>query len=108
MLLDLGNVLVNLYKFWKQDAETQAWVKLLLSTGFSAFIALTGATGSALVAKQPAPIAVGMGLIACAVSVLSVLLRAPQGRSLMLSVPQGVVKQYQAPEGQTIIEPTKK
>lgn len=103
MLLDLGDILVNLYKVWKQDRELQAWIKLGLSTFYSGFLGFTGAWGSALVAHVNPWVAFGAGLLGCSTSVLSCLLVSPQARSLILSVPQDVVKQYQAPEGQTII-----
>lgn len=96
MLFDLGNVLVNLYEDWKKDRELQAWIKLGLSSFYSAYLGLTGAWGAALVAHQSPWVAFGMGLMGSAVSTLTVLLNSPQARSLILSSPQSIVTQYQA------------
>lgn len=96
MLFDLGNVLVNLYEAWKQDRELQAWIKLGLSSFYSAYLGLTGAWGAALVVHQSPWAAFGMGLMGSAVSTLTVLLNSPQARSLILSSPQSIVTQYQA------------
>jgi hypothetical protein len=104
---DIGNLLVNLWKVWKEDREFQNWVKLGLSCGFSGFIALTGTWGGALVAHSQPWVAFGLGLCACAVAVFTVLVRMPQGKSLLIAVPSEVAKQYAA-AGQTIEEPVKK
>lgn len=104
--LDFGAVLVNLWKFWKQDQELQAWIKLGLSTFYSGFIAFTGVCGAGLSAGGRWSVSIGSGLLACSVAVLAVLLRSPQARSLMLSVPQSVIEKYQDAQGQTTIEPT--
>lgn len=107
MIFDVGNVLVNVWKVWKEDREFQAWVKMVMSTVYSGFIAFTGTTGIALVAKTSPWVAVGSGLIACAVSVFSVMLRYPQAKSLMISVPGEVEKQYEV-ANQSVSEPESK
>lgn len=103
MIFDLGNLLVNLWKTWREDREWQAWLKLILSTIYSGVLGLMGAWGAALIAHAMPWVAFGSGLLGCAASILSCLLSSPQARSLVLSVPQGVVKQYQA-EGETVIK----
>ena len=95
MLLDLGNTLVNLWMAWRKDKEFQEWVKLVLSTAYSAFLGLFGSWGTALIAGSKPWIAFGYGLCGATVSVLTVLLRSPQARGLLISAPQSVVKQYQ-------------
>lgn len=106
--LDLGDVLVNLWKAWKQDRELQAWIRLLLSTAYSGFIALAGVWGGALAAGKPMVPSFGLGLLASSVAVLGVLLRDPRARSLLLSVPAPVIKEFQETQGQTFIGPEKK
>jgi hypothetical protein len=95
LIFDLPGAAVSLYKVIRQDRELADWVRLILSSVFSGFIALTGAWGIALVAHTQPWSAFGTGLIACAVSVMTVVLRMKQGRSLMISVPGEVEKQYE-------------
>jgi hypothetical protein len=107
LIFDLPGAAVSLYKVIRQDRELADWVRLVLSTIFSGFIALTGTWGIGLVAHQLPWIAFGEGLIACAASVMAVLLRMKQGRSLMISVPSDVEKQYEA-LNQSVTEPESK
>ena len=107
MIFDLGNLLVNLWKTWKEDREFQAWVKLVLSTIYSGFLGLTGAWGTALVSGSRSWVAFGYGLLGCGSSVLMVLLKSKQAHGLLISAPQTVVKQYQA-NSETVMEPGKK
>lgn len=107
MIFDLGNLLVNLWKAWKEDRELQDWIRLFLSCGFSGFLGLTGTWGALLMAHEPAWYAFGGGLCACAVSVLTVLLRMKQGRALMVAAPTSVVQTYQK-TNETVIEPEAK
>lgn len=103
MIFDVANALVNLWGTWKKDRELQAWMRLFISTFYSGFISLCGTMGLALIAKTGFMVSLGIGMVSCSVSVLSVMLRLPQGRSLMLSINQEVVKEYQKPEGETVI-----
>jgi len=105
--LDLGSAAVLLYKTVRQDRELADWVRLILSSVFSGFIALTGTWGIGLVAHQLPWVAFGEGLIACAVSVFSVVLRMKQGRTLLISIPSDVEKQYEI-ENQSVSEPEAK
>lgn len=107
-LIDLPGAAVKLYQTIRQDHEIQDWLRLLLSCIFSGFLGLTGAWGTMLIGGKTAWVAFGYGLCGCAVSVLTVLLRMKQGRQLMISTPQEVVKEYQASTGETVIEPEKK
>ena len=107
LIFDLPGAAVQLYKVIRQDRELADWVRLVLSSVFSGFIALTGTWGIGLVAHQLPWVAFGEGLIACAVSVLSVVLRMKQGRSLMISVPGEVEKQYEI-ANQSVSEPVNK
>jgi hypothetical protein len=104
--LDLGAALVNLWKAWKEDREFQAWIKLVMSTVYSAVIAFLGTDGLCLVAGMHWLLALGSAMVATAVSIAGVLLRAPQGRSLILSIPMPVTKAIQDAEnsGQVTIE----
>lgn len=96
--LNIGMALVNLWKEWKVDKEWQAWLKLVLSTGYSAVIAFLGTDGIMLMAGVHWLTALGTAMLATAVSIVGVLLRQPQGRSLMLSLPANVVAEYQKAE----------
>ena len=107
LVFDLPGAAVSLYKVIRQDRELADWVRLILSSVFSAFIAFTGTWGTGLIAHQQPWIAFGEGLCACAVAVFTVLVRMPQGRTLMVAVPSEVAQKYEA-EGQTIEEPDKK
>jgi hypothetical protein len=106
-ILDLPGAAVKLYQVIRADRELQDWLRLIFSCGFSGFIALTGTWGGALVAHSQPWVAFGLGLCACAVAVFTVLLRMPQGRSLMIAVPSSVAQQ-QIEAGQTIEEPVAK
>ena len=107
LIFDLPGAAVSLYRVIRTDRELADWVRLVLSCVFSGFIALTGSWGIALVAHVTPWVAFGTGLIACAVSVFSVLLRMKQGRTLMISVPGDVEKQYED-VNQSVTEPEKK
>lgn len=104
LVFDLPGAAVALYKAIRQDRELQDWLRLVLSCGFSGFIALTGTWGALLLAHDPAWYSFGGGLGACAVAVFTVLLRMKQGRSLMVVAPTATVKQYEA-DNQTVVEP---
>lgn len=107
MLLDLGNTLVNLWSAWHKDREFQAWVKLVLSTIYSGFLGMFGSWGAALISGKAAWVAFGYGLCGSTVGVLTVLLRSPQSRGLIISSPTEVVKQYQD-ASQVVMQPDKK
>jgi len=96
--LNLGMALVNLWKEWKVDREWQAWLKLIVSTVYSAVIAFLGTEGIMLMAGVAWGKALGTAMLATAVSIVGVTLRVPQGRSLMLSLPPDVVAEYQKAE----------
>lgn len=102
MIFDLGNLLVNLWKTWKQDREWQAWLRLILSITFSGIIALTGVTGEQLAAGTVWLVSLGYGLVAASISMTTVLLTSPQGRSLVTSLPQSVIRDYQEKDQTTI------
>jgi hypothetical protein len=111
LVFDLPGALVQLYGVIKKDQQLAAflgritdWVKLILSCVFSGLIALLGAWGAALLSHSTPWVAFGYGLGGSAVAIFTVLLRMPQGRSLMLAVPKSTVEQY-ATDEQTIIEP---
>jgi hypothetical protein len=107
LIFDLPGAAVALYGTIRKDRELMDWIRLILSCGFSGFIAGTGAWGGALIAHELPWIAFGIGLVACSVSVMSVLLRMKQGRTLMVSVPSAVEKQYEI-GNQSVTEPEKK
>lgn len=107
LILDLPGALVKLYQTIRMDRELQDWVRLILSCVFSGFLGLTGTWGALLMAHEPSWYAFGGGLCMCSVGVLTVLLRMPQGRSLMIAAPTETVKQYQS-DNQTVINPTDK
>jgi hypothetical protein len=95
---DLGTSLVDLWGVWKKDKEFQAWIRLILSTVYSAIIAFLGVDGAVLVAGQHWLVAMGSGFVAASVSITGILLRDPQGKKLMLSLPEPVVAQVQIAE----------
>ena len=106
-ILDLPGAAVSLYSAIRSDRELQDWLRLILSSAFSGVIAMTGTWGGMLMTHSQPWIAFGGGLCAFAVAVFTVLMRMPQGRSLMVAVPTQVEKQYEA-AGQTIEEPVTK
>jgi uncharacterized membrane protein len=93
--LDLGAMLVNLWITWKKDREFQAWVRLVISTIYSGIIAFLGTDGALLIAHVNWLVALGSGMVAAATSISGILLRSPQGKSLMLSLPREVVTDIQ-------------
>lgn len=103
----IGDTLVNLYKFAKEDKETRAWLNLTYSLFLSGFIALTGTSGGCLVAGKAVAFSIGSGLLACSVATLTVVLRDPLARNLLLAVPQELIAEYQK-SGDTVIEPAVK
>ena len=106
LIFDLPGAAVQLYNVIRKDRELADWIRLVLSCIFSGIVALTGAWGGALVAHTQPWVAFGVGLVACSVSIMSVLLRMRQGRSLMISVPSQVEKQYED-TNQSVTEPNK-
>ena len=95
LMFDLPGAAVQLYKVVRQDRELADWVRLVLSSIFSGVIALMGAWGGALVAHVAPWVAFGTGLVAAAVSVLTVVLRMKQGKSLFISIPGDVEREYE-------------
>lgn len=95
LIFDLPGAAVQLYKVVRQDRELADWVRLVLSSIFSGVIALMGAWGGALVAHVVPWVAFGTGLVAAAVSVLTVVLRMKQGKSLFISIPGDVEHEYE-------------
>ncbi len=108
--IDIANALVNLWGVWKKDKEFQAWLRLVLSTVYSGVIAMLVATGGALTSGTRTSVAVGIGLTAAGLAIFGVLLKQPEGRSLLLSLPTSVVEQYQdqVAKGTSTIEPAVK
>jgi hypothetical protein len=95
LIFDLPGAAVQLYKVIRQDRELADWIRLILSSIFSGFIALTGVWGGSLMAHTPPWAAFGTGLVASAVSVLTVVLRMKQGKSLFISIPGEVERDYE-------------
>ena len=106
LIFDLPGAAVALYKVIRQDHELADWIRLILSCMFSGFIALTGVWGISLTSHASPWVAFGTGLIACSVSIFSVLLRMKQGRTLMVSVPGDVEQKYEV-TNQSVSEPGK-
>lgn len=105
MLLDLGSLLVNLWKAWKQDQELQAWVRLVLSTFYSYAVTFSSVCGASLMASKPVPWAIGSGLLAGASAVTAILLRAPQTRNMFFSVPESAAVDTSQGGKQAMITP---
>lgn len=95
LVLDLPGALVKLYQVIRQDRELADWVRLVLSTVYSGLIGTLGVTGILLTQHTGASVAIGTGLISGAVCVLTVLLRMPQGRGLLIAMPTDVEHQYE-------------
>lgn len=95
IIVDLGSALVNLWGVWKRDREFQAWIRLIVSTAYSGVIAFLGTDGALLVAGVFWLKALGSGMVAASVAITGVLLRSPQGKSLVLSLPPAVVEEVQ-------------
>lgn len=101
MIFDVGNVLVNLWKIWKEDREWQAWIRLILSTIYSAIISFSFATGTAILSGKSGLLATGYGLLGLATGISATLLRSPQTRGMVFSLPTGAVdKNATAPNSQ--------
>ncbi len=101
--IDIANALVNLWSAWRKDKEFQAWIRLILSTGYSGVIAFLGIDGAVLLSGAHWLTALGSGLLAAASAITGVLLRSPQGKKLMLSLPEPVVEEVQKAQGQVTI-----
>ncbi len=108
--IDIANALVNLWGAWRKDREFQAWLRLVLSTVYSGIIAMLVATGGALTSGTRTSVAIGIGLTAAGLAIFGVLLKQPEGRTLLLSLPTSVVQQYQdqVNKGTSTIEPAVK
>ena len=95
LVLDLPGAAVKLYQVIRQDRELADWIRLVLSTVYSGAIGTLGTIGIMLVSHASWPVSIGTGLIAGTVSVVTVLLRMKQGRSLMIAMPSDVEKAYE-------------
>jgi hypothetical protein len=107
LIFDLPGAAVALYGTIRRDRELMDWLRLILSCVFSGFIAGMGSWGIALVSHVNPWVSFGTGLIACSVSVFSVLLRMKQAKTLLISVPSDVEKQYEI-GNQSVMEPEAK
>jgi hypothetical protein len=103
--IDVAGALVKLYTTLKRDKELMNWLNLFISTFYSGLIAFLGIDGAMLIAGKTALLAKGYGLVSAATAILGVVLRSPQGRSMVLSLPQKAVVDYQeaVKEGQVTI-----
>lgn len=107
MIFDLGNLLVNLWKVWKEDRELQAWIRLILATFYSGTITFSVTCGSAFLSGSHELVAVGLGLVSGASAVTAVLMRAPQTRGMFFSVPVEAVEKSTDGKQTIITGPTK-
>ena len=89
--------LVSAFFFgWKKANRAKAWGRLVFSMAFSGIVSYYGAAGAALIAGQPELIAKGIGMLAVAVSLLSLFTKSNLTRGMSISVPNEVVGELHA------------
>lgn len=72
---------------WRRDTKLFEWVTLLTSLGFSALTSFLFVCGSALVANQSKPFAIGSGMVSAAVMATVVWRRSPLTRGTLVALP---------------------
>jgi hypothetical protein len=82
----------------------ERWFKLGVTMFFSAFVYFLSATGTALVARQPWPVAVGSGMLAAAVALVFLWNRSPLTKGLMVAEPKDVLVKTETDDGLATVE----
>lgn len=81
----------------------QAWLRLAAGMALSAIIAFLGTTGLSLLNGATWPYAIGAGMVATAVALLSLFTASPLTRGMAISIPQNVVRRLHEEQDQTTI-----
>lgn len=80
------------------------WAKLCFAMVWSYVAAFSFAAGSALVARQPALVAAGSGMVAGACVMCFLFARSPLTKNLMVSVPRDLIAEAEGEGGLVTIE----
>ena len=72
----------------KKNTKLFGWVSLIFQLLMSGTVTFLFTTGTALVAHQPTPVAIGEGMIMCAVSLVGVFTLSPLTRGMILVRPE--------------------
>lgn len=105
-VLGVGNILVNLYEKLKYDHQFLLMaeaVRLAASMFLSGLLGFSAAAGPSLMAHQGWQFSIGIGMLTGSAGILTVFLRSPLSKGLMVSVPQSLVKGLQDNPDQTVI-----
>jgi uncharacterized membrane protein YagU involved in acid resistance len=79
-----ANLIVGLIRTHKLNE----WAKLCFGMAFSYAAAFSFTTGSVLVARQAALVAIGSGMVAGACAMLFLFVRSPLTKNIMVAVPR--------------------
>lgn len=79
----IGELVLGLIK----ARRLQAWCSLVFELAFSAVVSFLYVCGTALVAGQPAPVAIGAGMVMAATSCMLVYRRSPATRGMTVALP---------------------
>jgi hypothetical protein len=74
-----------------EGRRLERWLKLGVTMFFSAVVYFLSAMGTALLARQPWPVAVGSGMLAAAVALVFLWNRSPLTKGLMVAEPKDVI-----------------
>ena len=74
------------------------WARLCFAMAWSYATAFSFATGSALVAHQPAAVAIGSGMVMGACAMCFLFARSPLTRNLMVSLPRELILESESRE----------
>jgi len=74
-----------------EGKRLERWMKLMVTMVFSAVVYFLSATGTALIAREAWPVAVGAGMLAAAVAMVFLWNRSPLTKGLMVAEPKDVI-----------------
>ena len=95
---------VNLVIGLIRTHKLNEWAKLCFGMTWSYFTAFSFATGSALVAHQPAGVAIGSGMVVGAGAVCFLFARSPLTKNLMVSLPRELIVEAECKDELVTIE----
>lgn len=103
IIIDPLSAAVKLLDVFKKSKRAIAWMQLLGSMFFSALIAFLGAGGLALMDGHGLLWSLGAGMLAAALSLLSLFTVSPLTRGMMVSVPKKVVEAHQEQDTDQVV-----
>jgi hypothetical protein len=103
-MLDPISGAVNLVVGLIRTHKLNEWAKLCFAMSWSYLTAFSFAAGSALMAHQPALVAIGSGMVMGASAMCFLFARSPLTRNLMVSLPRELIAEAEGKQQLVTVE----